>query len=104
MRPVAHLFSLVEPTLDEPGGDAPGGDAPGGGDGPDEPGDPGTGGDGGTGGGAGEDGTGGGSETWTLPAFSPWAGGHPARPADDASTFRRWACGGARVFEVVRET
>ncbi|MEM9018499.1 MAG: metallophosphoesterase [Verrucomicrobiota bacterium] len=39
-------------------------------------------------------------ETWTLPAFSPWAGGHPASPQEVDSEFRCWACGGERVFEV----
>ncbi|MDF1853078.1 MAG: metallophosphoesterase [Verrucomicrobiales bacterium] len=39
-------------------------------------------------------------ETWTLPAFSPWAGGHPCGPRNEAHPFTRWACGGHRVFEV----
>ncbi len=39
-------------------------------------------------------------ENWVLPAFSPWAGGHPAQPQDKSHVFRRWACGGHRVFEV----
>lgn len=40
------------------------------------------------------------AERWTLPAFSPWAGGNPLRPADPVSDFRRWVCGGGRVFEI----
>lgn len=43
---------------------------------------------------------GGNAEIWTLPAFSPWAGGHPAEPRDSSHEFRRWACGGHRIFEV----
>lgn len=40
------------------------------------------------------------AEIWTLPAFSPWAGGHPAEPRNPSHQFRRWACGGHRIFEV----
>lgn len=39
-------------------------------------------------------------EKWVLPAFSPWAGGHPAEPSDGANPYHRWACGKERVFEV----
>ncbi|MEM7603355.1 MAG: hypothetical protein AAF357_18330, partial [Verrucomicrobiota bacterium] len=41
-----------------------------------------------------------GAEKWVLPAFSPWAGGHPAEPIDSAHPYHRWACGKERVFEV----
>lgn len=40
-------------------------------------------------------------ETWMLPAFSPWAGGHPAGPFEEDSEFRSWVCGGRRVFEAI---
>lgn len=45
----------------------------------------------------------GGEESWVLPAFSPWAGGHPSRPGSEESRFRRWVCGGRRVFEMDAE-
>ncbi|MDF2376539.1 MAG: metallophosphoesterase [Verrucomicrobiales bacterium] len=41
-----------------------------------------------------------GREKWVLPAFSPWAGGHPAEPTDPAHPYHRWVCGKERVFEV----
>ncbi|MEM6279178.1 MAG: hypothetical protein AAF733_06845, partial [Verrucomicrobiota bacterium] len=41
-----------------------------------------------------------GREKWVLPAFSPWAGGHPAQPSDDSHPYHRWVCGKERVFEV----
>ncbi|MDF1823311.1 MAG: metallophosphoesterase [Verrucomicrobiales bacterium] len=41
-----------------------------------------------------------GREKWVLPAFSPWAGGHPAELADTAHPYQQWACGKERVFEV----
>lgn len=44
-----------------------------------------------------------GRELWRLPAFSPWAGGHPAKPTGSESTFSQWACGGKRIFEVVEK-
>lgn len=41
-----------------------------------------------------------GREKWVLPAFSPWAGGHPAEPTDAAHPYHRWVCGKERVFEI----
>ena len=41
-----------------------------------------------------------GREKWVLPAFSPWAGGHPAEPTSAAHRYHRWVCGKERVFEV----
>ncbi len=40
-------------------------------------------------------------ELWTLPAFSPWAGGGHYEPTDEGSFYREWACSPQRVFEVI---
>lgn len=42
----------------------------------------------------------GGDEVWRLPAFSPWAGGHPVRAIDSNHDLQQWACGGGRIIEV----
>lgn len=39
-------------------------------------------------------------EIWRLPAFSPWAGGNPSRPTNEAHPFHQWACGGHRILPV----
>jgi len=36
---------------------------------------------------------------WILPAFSPWAGGHPYRNERQGISVRQWACSRRRVFE-----
>jgi metallophosphoesterase superfamily enzyme len=41
-----------------------------------------------------------GGELWRLPAFSPWAAGHPNRPTEQTSEFQEWACGGGRIIKV----
>lgn len=41
------------------------------------------------------------NERWTLPAFSPWAGGGKYEPACEGSRCRQWACSTQRVFEAM---
>ncbi|MEM9280852.1 MAG: metallophosphoesterase [Verrucomicrobiota bacterium] len=38
---------------------------------------------------------------WTLPAFSPWAGGGAYRPINASHPYRLWACSEFRVFEAI---
>lgn len=44
-----------------------------------------------------------GQELWRLPAFSPWAGGHPCRPVEEGSEYGQWVCGEGRVFAAVSQ-